>query len=657
MANGLTRNEIKIYFPRRLLEMGDSVIRMIGKARLIEIILFSFILFPGYLIAQVNYGLSDFEPEDLTMGIPDQQLEILMTVNSTSDSLNLVRIVAPLSDTLSSSSAGYSAIGGNPSSWAVAISSSRDTVTYTPDAPILPGDVVTFRLTVANVASRSGDLSQDWSFEARDHDEDLWAIQSRQTTDRALEILDIRFVPSGADDGSASAAQTLDSVLVELTNHSTGAITLEPLDTRIFGDAFSSIGTEGSMPTLSAAASDTENVSYTNATVTSSSGSKIASATAGDASVPAIRTHRETLFIQEPGSLSIISVSTQPIAVSRGQQSISVDMLVENRGDAAVLIDSSELRFVLNGANRDSDYLVSFVPGVDTILGSQTRTLEFEVDVQGTAETGIVEVNGRVWGRDVNSESETSDTTATIPDSFEVQTKAQLEVQKILAAEDTVSRGEENVSVLMVIQNSGEADAELDSSSLRFIADGIGVDNDYSTILLTPLTTLSGNGTDTLDYLVDVDSFATLDSVTVHGRIFGRDANSDEATLDTTALQPDTWVVEASAELVCSLWAVPDTVIIGQTITLSMRVDNTGGAYADNVVPSITKLGNGTVSLVSGPTPPSANIGPGSNTVFNWVFTAQSVRWVYWRGDAAGEDHNSGLPVISPEDTSNQIYV
>ena len=173
MANGLTRNEMKIYFPRKLLEMGDSVNRMVGRVRLTEIILLSFILFPAYLFAQVDYGLSDFEPEDLTMAIADQQLEIVMTVSSTSDSLNPVRIVAPPSDTLSSNSADYSAIGGNPSSWAVVISSSRDTVTYTPNVPILPGDVVTFRLTVANVASRNGDLVQDWSFEAKDHDEDL----------------------------------------------------------------------------------------------------------------------------------------------------------------------------------------------------------------------------------------------------------------------------------------------------------------------------------------------------------------------------------------------------------------------------------------------------------------------------------------------------
>ena len=132
-------------------------------------------LFPALILAQVNYALTDFDPDQLTMEVSGQQIEITMTVSSTSDSLDLVRIIAPASDTLSSNTADYSANGGYPSSWTVAVSASRDTVTFTPtppSTPILPGDVVRFSLTVANVASSAADTIQNWSFEARDHDED-----------------------------------------------------------------------------------------------------------------------------------------------------------------------------------------------------------------------------------------------------------------------------------------------------------------------------------------------------------------------------------------------------------------------------------------------------------------------------------------------------
>ncbi|KPJ50939.1 hypothetical protein AMJ40_01295 [candidate division TA06 bacterium DG_26] len=548
------------------------------------------LLVPVQIWAQVSYSLTDFSPRELTMSVPDQHLQIMMTVSSTSDSLDLVRIVAPLSHTLSPQSGEYQASGGNPSSWTISISPSQDTVTYTPNVPILPGDMITFELTVADVAAQGSDAARTWSFEVRDHDETLWGIHTPATTDRALEILDIRFVPAGADDGSASAAQTLDSVLVQVTNHATVGVTLDPLDTRLFGNAFTHTGSENSMPTLSAGASDTVEVAYLAATVTSSPGWRNASATAANASVPVTRTYSEQLLVQDPGTLSIISVSTEPVTVSRGQDSISVDMEVRNTGEATVICDSSELRFLLNTQNRDSDYTVYVLSGVGSIPGGQTRTIGFGVDVHADAATGIVEVDGRVWGRDVNSGAETEDTTAATPDSFQVETAAELDVRTVLAYEDTVSRGQESLFVRTVVENIGQADAIRDASSLRFLANGGNVDGDYSTILLTPLAIIHGESTDTLEYLVNVDSLATLGSVALHARIFGRDANTLDTIVDTTAAQPDMWVVQDGAELVCSLWAAPDTVIIGQTISLFMQVRNTGGAAADSVTPHLPSM-------------------------------------------------------------------
>ena len=116
------------------------------------------------------------------------------------------------------------------------------------------------------------------------------------------------------------------------------------------------------------------------------------------------------------------------------------------------------------------------------------------------------------------------------------------------------------------------------------------------------------------------------------------------------------WGVPAFPILECSLWAEPDTAVMDQSIYLYMKVENEGGGV-DSVVPQIALLGDGSVSVVSGPIPPYADLSAGVDTIFSWVYTAQDTHWVYWAGFASGKDHNSGFPGSSPEDTSNQVCI
>jgi hypothetical protein len=143
----------------------------------------------------------------------------------------------------------------------------------------------------------------------------------------------------------------------------------------------------------------------------------------------------------------------------------------------------------------------------------------------------------------------------------------------------------------------------------------------------------------------------------IDSRIFGRDANSDVVTFDTTAVQPDSWYVQAPAALVCSLWVLPETVMIGESVTLHMEAENIGGASGDSVSPDLTLLGTGGTVLESGPTPPYTDIAPGAPTVFLWSYTAEDTGWVYWTGHVSGTDHNTQSIVTSPEDTSNAVLI
>jgi len=141
--------------------------------------------------------------------------------------------------------------------------------------------------------------------------------------------------------------------------------------------------------------------------------------------------------------------------------------------------------------------------------------------------------------------------------------------------------------------------------------------------------------------------------------VFAADLDGDgDLDLATTNVESDNVSVLLNRLIsVDSIWALPDSVIIGQDVSLYMRVENTGSAQADSVVPQIGLLGDGSASLNSGPTPEYAHLMPGSDVVFSWQFTTEAVHWVYWRGFASAKDHNSGSQVTCLEDTSNRIFI
>jgi hypothetical protein len=156
---------------------------------------------------------------------------------------------------------------------------------------------------------------------------------------------------------------------------------------------------------------------------------------------------------------------------------------------------------------------------------------------------------------------------------------------------------------------------------------------------------------------VDVDSLADFGMIAIDGQIYGRDVNSNSSILDTEAAQPDSWFVQGPVQIACSIWAEPDTVIISQDISLHMQIENTGGAFADSVVPSITLLGDGSAILTSGPIPSYAHIAPQDDTIFSWIYTAQSTQWIYWTGYAVGRDRNTDSTVTSDTASSNSVLL
>jgi len=106
------------------------------------------------------------------------------------------------------------------------------------------------------------------------------------------------------------------------------------------------------------------------------------------------------------------------------------------------------------------------------------------------------------------------------------------------------------------------------------------------------------------------------------------------------------------ASLSASLAATPETVMVGQSITVTMTVSNTGGSAATGVSASpLTKTGIGDAALTSGPSPGPTTIGPGSSQAFTYTYSASAAGTVTFMGSA------SGGGVSSNSATSNAVTI
>jgi hypothetical protein len=115
--------------------------------------------------------------------------------------------------------------------------------------------------------------------------------------------------------------------------------------------------------------------------------------------------------------------------------------------------------------------------------------------------------------------------------------------------------------------------------------------------------------------------------------------------------------VEGSPILGCSLWVEPGTPGFDGRgdIELSMWVQNRGGTGVDSTLPRVDVLGDVDVVLESGPIPAYADLGPGQDAVFKWVFSADSAGIAHWIGYALGKDEDSGDPAASYAATSELV--
>ncbi len=131
---------------------------------------------------------------------------------------------------------------------------------------------------------------------------------------------------------------------------------------------------------------------------------------------------------------------------------------------------------------------------------------------------------------------------------------------------------------------------------------------------------------------------------------------STQVPSGSTMTSTPTMTPTIGINLVAGLIVSPNVVAIGQDVTVLMEVVNVGTDTANSVKASpLFQTGGGAAVLVSSPNPSSTNIGPGSYTIFTWVYSMAICGDIVFNGTASGTDAADGVSMTSPQCSSNTL--
>jgi hypothetical protein len=135
-------------------------------------------------------------------------------------------------------------------------------------------------------------------------------------------------------------------------------------------------------------------------------------------------------------------------------------------------------------------------------------------------------------------------------------------------------------------------------------------------------------------------------------------ASGNDGPLDASVTAPNTALL-SNAPLLVSIEIQPDASTVGQSLSTTMIVRNVGSEAVDGTTPSaLIPSGAGSLSLVTGPQPPSFNLAPGAADSFRWTYTAASAGDVRLTGSAGGTGSPSGSPrsALSSASNTHQVF-
>jgi len=363
-----------------------------------------------------------------------------------------------------------------------------------------------------------------------------------------------------------------------------------------------------------------------------------------------------TATVQEPASLTISSF-TLPTNVSRGQTFLA-SMTVRNNGQAPALNVAPTPNPPLPTTTGGAAATTLDVPAPQTIAGGASFTFTWSYTESGSS-TGTFRLSAGASGVDGNSGSALSVGTIN-SNTAQVETPAALAVTSFTTSPlSAVLRGG-TFTANLVVANTGSAAATMVVPSPRPPTVAATGGAAASSATAVTAVTIPGGGNHTFTWTF-TENGAGVGTLALSTAVGGQDANSG-APLSVPAVTSNTLAVQTAGGLVISAFSFPLTLSRGQTFTLSMTVQNTGGSAVNNVVPlpnppMLVAGGQASASTASSPTP--VNIGPGGSTTFTWSYTetGSGTGTLAFTGAAQGTDSVGGGTVTAASSTSATAQV
>ena len=348
------------------------------------------------------------------------------------------------------------------------------------------------------------------------------------------------------------------------------------------------------------------------------------------------------ISVQRPGQLSIAASAT-PAQVSAGLQQVALSVVLQNSGEADVILDSVPQPVVTSTGNASANAANSPPSPAGTVLpGGMSKSLTWTWNMGGE---GTVSFTASATGHDGNSGNAIAPAPAPAG-PVTVQTSGALSLS-IAATPTQVSAGLQQVSLTLSATNTGGASVILDALAPPSIATGGGA---AATLLNSPASpagsALSGRSTRSFVWTWSVSGAGTL---AFTAGASGKEANTGN-TIAPVPITSSTVVVQSPAALSLSVSATPAKVSAGlQRVSLALALMNPGGASVrlDALPPpTVTTTGTAAAMLASAPASPAGTLlAGGATTTFTWQYDVSGSGTVSLSASASGTDANSGTAV------------
>jgi len=358
------------------------------------------------------------------------------------------------------------------------------------------------------------------------------------------------------------------------------------------------------------------------------------------------------IAVQTAAALRVSSFTIPAIIVSGGTFNATVTVTNDGEAGAALVLPSPDPPTKAATGGADATTSTALTSG--SIPGGASRTFTWTYAATGT---GTLQLTTGATGKDANS-GQTITAAPLNSNMGTVQAGGALTVTSFTIPA-TLTRGQSFNAVMVVTNTGGAAVNGVVPAPIPPTSNATGGAAATTPTTFTPVSIAAGaNHTFTFIYTENGPFSGTL-SFTAHATgtdsFSGNPVTSANATTNVAAVQQP-------ATLAITAFSAQPNLSRGQTFQLSLTVQNTGEATANNVLPlpnppSLTKTGGADATTSSSPA--ARSVAGGASTTFTWSYTENGTGTgtLRFTAGAAGTDANDGSTVTAGTLDSNTLTV